>query len=181
MGKRGAIMVLLLLSLPASLVWALTPVQMLQELNEYPHARLITSSDEAVIDHEVGLGSIKKIRGVWRFKKSERRSGQLLSYTWQIVDGFSSEEVMEGLLQSVEQTEGVSALFACNGRSCGQSAQWANRVFGQRLLYGREDLQRYRVFSVPGKEGAEYRLVVYSAARSADRQYLHVELLSIKD
>jgi hypothetical protein len=56
--------------------------------------------------------------------------------------------------------------------------QWANRVFRQRVLYGREDLQRYRVYALE-EAGAQYRLVVYSAARTADRQYLHVDLLLI--
>jgi hypothetical protein len=51
-------------------------------------------------------------------------------------------------------------------------------VFRQRVLYGREDLQRYRVYTMTQDE-ARYRLVVYSAARTADRQYLHVDLLRI--
>jgi len=68
-------------------------------------------------------------------------------------------------------------LFSCDGRACGQGVQWANRVFHQRELYGREDLQRYRVYSLEGD--SSYRLVVYGAERTLDRQYLHVDLLRI--
>jgi hypothetical protein len=170
---------LVLLQSTACLVRAATPLELLQELDDYPHAQVISNSDEQVIDYELGLGSIKKVRGVWRFKDSERKTGHLQTYTWQIVDGFSSEEVMQSLQASLEQQENASILFACDGRSCGQGAQWANRVFHQRVLYGREDLQRYRIYSLQGSEGTEYRLVIYSAARTADRQYLHVELLQI--
>ena len=55
--------------------------------------------------------------------------------------------------------------------------QWANRVFQQRLLYGREELQRYRVYAM-GDEPFDL-LLVYSGSRTADRQYLHAELLQV--
>ena len=51
-------------------------------------------------------------------------------------------------------------------------------MFGQRLLYGRADDQSYRVYAVEGAEGA-YRVLLYSGARTADRQYLHVDVLTL--
>ena len=157
---------------------AASPEQLLVQLNDYPHAQQVVASQSEVIDHEVGLGAMQKVRGAWQFKKSERLSGLLSRYTWQIVDGFSSMEVMEELVAALEDAEGTNLLFACEGRACGKGVQWANRVFRQRVLYGREDLQRYRVYALE-EAGAQYRLVVYSAARTADRQYLHVDLLLI--
>ena len=47
----------------------------------------------------------------------------------------------------------------------------------QQVLYGREDLQHYRVYAIEGEQ--THRLVAYSAKRTEDRQYLHVELLQI--
>lgn len=153
------------------------PEALLQTHNDYPHARQIAFSQREVIDHEIGLGAMQKVRGKWQLKHSERLSGTLTSYTWQIVDGFTSAEVMDELLGSLLEEEGVIELFTCDGRACGQGVQWANRVFHQRVLYGREDMQHYRVYALQGEP--DYRLVVYSAARTADRQYLHVELLRI--
>ena len=144
-------------------------------LDDYPHAERVSLNDEQVVDHEVGLGAVKKVRGVWQFRNSERLSGRLIRYTWQIVDGFSSAEVMRELLQRVQESGFAEQLFVCEGRACGKSAQWANRVFQQRILYGREDQQAYAAYSL-GEEGND-RLMVYSAVRTADRQYLHVELL----
>ena len=83
---------------------------------------------------------------------------------------------MEELLGSAAIEEGASELFTCNGRACGHGSQWANRIFGQRVLYGREDMQRYRVYAL--EREVSYRMVVYSSSRTADRQYLHVELLA---
>ena len=120
---------------------AYDPLQLLQSLDDYPHAERVAYSDEQVIDHVVALGAINKVRGVWQFRESERLSGRLIRYTWQIIDGFTSREVMQELIGRLEQGAEVELLFACQGRACGKSAQWANRVFLQRILYGREDLQ----------------------------------------
>lgn len=156
-----------------------TVEQILAELNAYPHAVSVAQSEGDVVDYELGLGTIKKVRGVWQFKDSVRLSGHLSRYTWQIVDGFTSAEVLQGLVERLEQGGGVQTLFSCQGRACGSGAQWANRVFRQRILYGRDDLQHYRVLSL-GDNG-RYRLVLYSAERTADRQYLHADLLRLAD
>ncbi len=150
---------------------------LLQNLNDYPHAHQISHDSREVIDHEIGLGAIQKVRGTWQFKKSERQSGTLVSYTWQIVDGFTSAEVVERLLQQVDALENSALLFSCSGRACGHGAQWANRVFHERVLYGRQEMQIYAVYAIEGEP--QQRLVTYAGARSADRQYLRVDLLTI--
>ena len=153
------------------------PTVHLDALAQYPHAALVSQSKVDVIDREIGLGMLKKVRGQWEFKASERVTGHLQTYTWQITDGFNASEVYEQLLKDISADHNARLLFNCEGRACGRSAQWANRVFGERVLYGREDLQSYSVFAVEAT--AEYRLVVYSSARTLDRQHLHVELLQL--
>ena len=69
-----------------------SPGQLLDTLNGYPHAVLIASSDREVVDHELGLGALQKVRGAWRFKHSERISGRLQRFTWQVTDGFTAED-----------------------------------------------------------------------------------------
>ena len=154
------------------------PEAMLQRFDAYPHAVSIDASSRDVIDYEVGLGAIQKSRGAWKFKHSERLSGHLQTYTWQIVDGFTSGEVAEEISSIVESDPATSLLFGCESRACGPGVQWANRVFKQRLLYGQESMQRYRVYQL-GRDN-EYRLLVFNAARTSDRQYLHVELLRLQ-
>lgn len=154
-----------------------TPEALVAALDNYPHAIQKDLDEVDVVDHEIGLGAIQKFSGAWQFEKSERVSGHLSRYTWQIIDGFSSNEVMNEFIGKLLQIEGSKILFSCDGRSCGHAAQWANRVFNQRILYGRQDLQRYRVFAVAGNP--EYRLVVYSGSRTSDRHYLHIDVLRL--
>jgi hypothetical protein len=147
---------------------------LLEALREFPHARQVAFTDSRRLDYEVGLGAIRKERGAWVFKESERLSGRLRAYTWQIVDGFSSVEVYRTLQEQIAAVPDAELLFACDGRDCGPGVQWANRVFHQRILYGRDDQQHYVVYRLG--EGA--RLLLYSAARTTERQYLHAALLS---
>ncbi|WP_187275866.1 DUF4892 domain-containing protein [Parahaliea aestuarii] len=154
-----------------------SPAPLLGELDDFPHAVQVATSQEAVVDYEVGLGAMQKHLGDWQFKHSRRVNGERLRYTWQITDGFSSEEVYRQLTTRLSGWEGSEQLFSCEGRSCGNGAQWANLVFGQRVLYGRADAQRYTVFSFGGEQG--YLVLAYAAARTTDRQYLHAEVIDL--
>ncbi len=87
---------------------------------------------------------------------------------------FNAEELSE----IIERDFANTLLFACESRACGPGVQWANRVFKQRLLYGQESQQRYRVYALDRQPG--YRLLIYNSARTMDRQYLHVELLKLE-
>ena len=151
------------------------PQQVLDTLNSYPHVLVIGASDTEVVDHEVGLGALQKVRGAWRFKESERISGRLQRFTWQVTDGFSSEELFEELSGKLAALNGAELLFSCQGRACGHGSQWANRVFSQKILYGRDDLQRYRVYGFAEPELS--RVVIYASSRTSERHYLQADLI----
>ena len=70
---------------------------------------------------------------------------------------------------------GSKVLFQCKGRSCGSSSQWASRIFERRLLYGRDDTQRYAVYQF--SDLPDFWLIVYSSARSNNRQYVQTVLI----
>ncbi len=152
---------------------------LLARYDRFPHSEVVDQASEPVLDYVVGLGPMQKVRGDWRLEDSERLTGQLSRYTWRIVDGFSSRALFEDATTEVEAMPGSELLFACEARSCGGSVQWANRVFHQRVLYGTENSQRYRVYALRGGE-REQRLIIYASARTSDRQYLHMELLTVR-
>lgn len=154
------------------------PIALLQEIDAFSHVRGFSQSKQDVVDYEVGLGAMQKQMGAWQFKNSVRINGERVRYNWQVTDGFSSEEVYNGLVEKARKWPGSELLFQCAGRTCGNGAQWANNVFGERLLYGQADAQRYSVFRIGADgSGAGYYLIAYAAARTADRQYLHAEMV----
>lgn len=177
------------------------PEKLLRDFGDNLHLTVVEERQESVVDYTIGLGAMKKVRGVWALKESERVTGQLTSITWQVLDGFSAAEVLAQLealygVTADDSSSGVKIpsapaeasdtaeaelpgsklLFGCDGRACGHGAQWASRVFGQRLLYGRGDAQQYRAYSL---EQGGYRLIAYGSVRSTDRQYIHVELIRL--
>lgn len=152
--------------------------QLIDDVAALPYLEPVDSSTLSVRNHEVGLGALQKVRGAWRLDRSERITGELERHTWRVQEGYTSEEVLTLVVERLQRVGSAELMFNCEARACGQSVQWANRMFGQRVLYGTESSQRYRVYALEGAEGEIRRLLLYSSARSTDRQYLHLELLS---
>lgn len=157
----------------------LSPAEYFSAFNAYTHLENIDSEPgREVVDYLVPLGAIEKIRGVWSPRRSERQSGVLQSYTWRVLDGYTAHEMVDEFDQRLALNETTLKRFACDARACGSSVQWANRIFQQRLLYGTEASQRYRVYDVT-VAGESYRILIYGSARSSDRQYFHAEALKL--
>ena len=159
---------------------------------------------ESVTEYLVPLGAMQKIRGVWAPRASDRFTGERTRYTWRVSDGFSSSEVAAEISEHLANS-GATIAFACEARACGSSVQWANRIFGERLLYGTEKSQEYRVFEISGDAGADVpavqtldqdqdqdqaesgstaadpgktTILLYASARTNERQYLRLEILA---
>lgn len=143
------------------------------EIKPFPHSTEFAVSAAAPTDYQLGLGALQKIGGRWRHKHEERVQGQLARYTWQIDDGYSAKEALAWLQQQIPAAQ---LLYQCEGRSCGSSAQWASRVFQQRVLYGHDERQHYVVLRLL-KEGTTYSLVLYAVDRANRRHYVHLDVL----
>ena len=135
--------------------------------------------EKETYDYQIGLSALQKIRGSWQFKKSVRLSGLVLSETWQVEGGYDSQEISEMIAVWIRDKLGSTILFECRGRSCGSSSQWASRIFERRLLYGRDDTQRYAVYQI--SDLTDFWLIVYSSARSNNRQYVQTVLIRPQD
>lgn len=177
--RFGILMLLVTIASAAAASAAETqgPDQIPEWVEQYPHTENVANSVEDIQDLEIALGALQKVRSVWQFKDSERVTGELQRNTWQLAAGFSSAELFEDVSQRAAQLAGSELLFACSGRACGHGSQWANRVFAQRILYGRDDLQSYSIYRI--EEDARYRLLIYSSFRSTSRQYLHIDLIRL--
>jgi hypothetical protein len=151
----------------------------LEDIKVYPHTQPVASSESRVVDHEVGLGPLQRMGSSgWGFSRSERLSGDLQRFTWQILDGYTASEGHDWLLEALAELGDTEQLYQCEGRRCGRSVEWANTVFGQRLLYGSDNAQRYTAHRVSA-EAQEYRVAIYSIVRPPGRHFLHADILRI--
>lgn len=77
------------------------------------------------------------------------------------------------------QEQGARVLFECEGIRCGRSVVWANRVFGQAVLNGRDGDQDYLVALTNTDQGERWLTLVYTVTRGNRREYVWVEHLQV--
>lgn len=159
------------------LILSVTPVApvLALELNDYPGARLVYSSREAVSDYTLALGTYRKVGGMMRVEH-QRLAGILSRRTYQLPDNHSAAQGFEFFLR---QLAGHSPreLYRCSGRECGQSNHWANDHFGILQLYGLDQYQYYGAFELVSRDQVGVYVTLYSVLRGNRRVFLQVEVL----
>jgi hypothetical protein len=138
------------------------------------YAEVFRESGPVTVDYLLGLGAYQKIHSRWRLDHSDVIRGELTRVTWQVLEGFTAQEGYAWYRDQLP--EGAEKLFECEGRACGSSAQWANRIFEERILYGHDDRQRYGVWRVE-QDGETWSLVLYAVDRANRRHFIHVDRL----
>jgi hypothetical protein len=145
-------------------------------LESLPNSYKKLSSTKQVIDHWVILGSVERIIGSVEPESDARLSGELSNWLWKIPTGHdvkSSFSFVQG-----QMSESVVTLYECTGRICGLSNDYANQVFSQSILTGRNSEQKYWVGFEPDKNTL---WLVYGSERSNQRVYLYAEKLVLTD
>lgn len=99
-------------------------------------------------DRRVYLGAVTEINNELRVDDEIRRRLTGLTRMIRVGRDYSVGEVADYYRSRIREKE-ATVLFECDGRSCGNSNVWANRVFGESNLYGRDDTQVYRVTAWP--------------------------------
>lgn len=74
---------------------------------------------------------------------------------------------------------GAAILFQCSGVACGRSNVWANEVFQQSKLLGRDTDQDYLVAGAMDSTGQRWLTLVYTVTRGNRREYVWVEHLAV--
>jgi hypothetical protein len=156
------------------LIWSLSGLAQTPDLQPWAHAGEFSQSSPGETDYLLGLGALQKVGGRWRHKQSQALRGELTRTTWQVDDGFTAEEAYDWYRRQLSAD--AELLFECQGRSCGSSAQWADRVFGERVLYGHDERQHYSAWRLQ-KDSATWFIVLYASDRANRRHFLRLDTL----
>jgi len=151
-------------------IWALEPINGSYQKHY---------NNERKQNHWLILGAIERIKGAVKPESELRVDAKVRSWLWQIPVGISSEQAFAQIKSQVDKS--ASALFQCEGRSCGLSNDYANQVFQQAILYGRDSDQYYWLGLEQAKAGSQKKTLwlVYSIQRSNKRVYVYVERIEI--
>ncbi|WP_370978890.1 DUF4892 domain-containing protein [Agaribacterium sp. ZY112] len=137
--------------------------------------REISSKQDETIEYRLTLSSLKNVNAQIVAEQERWIKGDLNSQTWEFDSALSKDEAWS-LLERLVTSVGASELYACDGLACGASNAWANERFNNKVLYGMDASQRYRVFSL--NQGQEI-WVLYFVQRGNRRIYAHLDQLSL--
>ncbi|MDX1588624.1 MAG: DUF4892 domain-containing protein [Oleiphilaceae bacterium] len=139
-------------SLMTTLCWLVVPLMALPGLSQaadpglplFPQGTLERSTSLEKQPYRLYAGAVREVRG-------EAVSGNSLELEMagkkrliSTARGVSLEAVKAHYHKALEARQ-AEVVFSCTGRSCGSSNVWANEVFDESTLYGRDEDQFYRV------------------------------------
>jgi len=175
--KRVAL--LLLTALTAGSVFSQQDVNRSQDhplLQRFQNSFIIDYQVTNPLNYQLVLGNMRRVAGRAEPEQVLRLNGILTRITYEISQNFSGGEVFDFFLQQVRDNN-YGVLYECQGRECGNSAYWANTVFGNRILYGPEANQHFAAVEVIGLQGKKTYLAIYVTTRTNRRLYAHIEVL----
>jgi hypothetical protein len=146
------------------------------QLNGFPGASLESSSNAAVDDYTLALGTYRKVQGLWRVEQ-QRLNGYLQRRTYRLPSNHSAREGFDFFAQQLQENS-AQALFVCQSRDCGESNTWANNHFKILQLYGLDQYQHYGAYklTLPGTQGVY--VTIYAVLRGNKRVYVQLEVLA---
>lgn len=149
----------------------------LESIAPFPLATLEKQVQISSPAHRILLSPVREVNDEIRSESMARVPvtgfGQLLR-----IDSDSSRQKAREYYQQALQGLSGRVLFDCQGQECGRSNVWANQIFGQATLYGRDSEQDYLAALVT--DGQTRQLVlVYTVTRGNLREYVWVEQLEL--
>jgi len=174
--------VMKLRSLLAGILVACGSVASASELSEpldaFAQSSLQSASDIRSSGHLVLLSPVREIRGEIRSDVMVRLpvngKGQLFE-----VNRDANRKAAQEHYRRELQARGGQILFDCSGVACGRSNVWANQIFEQPRLLGRDQDQDYFVGAVADVDGNRWLTLVYTVTRGNQREYVWVEHLEV--
>ena len=154
----------------ASLVLAVSAAESISKVSLEAYRSAEPESEEwsDASSHLVVLGSLEKVNRELQPEKSEIFYGRRYQETYYLPEARRTEQVFDHYRLQLEQLGEV--LFQCDGRACGSSSYWANKVFEEAILYGPEQFQKYLI--AKRSDGGGY-VAVYVAQRASRKIYAH--------
>lgn len=142
----------------------------------FPEANL---EEEVTIDspgHLILFSPVREINNEIRSASMARIPVKGVGQLYEVQRGANREEARDHYLRQL-QARGAQVLFECSGRACGRSNVWANQIFDQSELYGRDTNQDYLVGGSIDENGQPWVTLVYTVTRGNNREFVWVEHL----
>ncbi|MGC8119036.1 DUF4892 domain-containing protein [Marinobacter sp. VGCF2001] len=144
----------------------------------FDQSALESTVDIQSAGHLVLFSPVREIRDEIRSENMARLPVQGKGQLFEIARDASLEEARAHYYQRLS-SGGASILFECSGMACGRSNVWANQIFQQSRLLGRDATQDYLVAATTDDDGQQWLTLVYTVTRGNLREYVWVEHLAV--
>ncbi|WP_257900135.1 DUF4892 domain-containing protein [Marinobacter sp. F4206] len=145
----------------------------------FPQSTLETTVDIESPGHLVLFSPVREVNNQIRSETMARLPVTGEGRLYEIARDSGRDKAREHYLRLL-QDRGAQILFDCNGISCGRSNVWANQIFGQRVLYGRDGTQDYLVAGTTANDGSRWLTLIYTVTRGNLREYVWIEHLAVE-
>ena len=146
----------------------------------FPQSRLQLTKPIESSGHLVLFSPIREVRNEIRSKVLARLPVRGEGLLYEVNRDASRQDARNHYLKRL-QARGAQLLFECSGINCGRSNVWANQVFEQPKLLGRDTEQDYFVVAVLDEQGRQWLTSVYTVTRGNLREYVWVEHLNVTE
>ena len=145
----------------------------------YPQSTLEETVPIQSSGHLVLFSPVREVNNEIRSETLARLPVNGEGRLYRIAQDSSREEARDHYLGLLRQRD-AEILFECSSIRCGRSNVWANQIFRQAVLYGRDATQDYLVAGTVAEDGTRWLTLVYTVTRGNLREYVWVEHLRVE-
>ena len=128
-------------------------------------------------EHQFLLSTPKRINNSLTIEKELLLNGVRNNLLLQIKSSGSSKDAFKFYRELLLEQGGVS--YLCEERACGSSNYWANSIFNESKLYGRDSQQYYLAGRLNG-DNQSYFVSAYIVKNGRKQQYIYLSYVPVK-
>ncbi len=162
-----------------ALLWLLfsAPALLAAPIEPYDRATVEKQRTIESSAHLILLSAVREVNNQIRSETMVRLPVEGVGQLLQVKPDASRADARRYYLDQLNQRNAV-ILYRCSGRDCGRSNVWANQIFDDATLYGRDTDQDYLAAAYKDADSVVHLVLVYTVTRGNQRQYVWVEQLT---
>jgi len=156
----------------------LLPVAEVQALDAFPQSQLQDEQKEKVAGYRLILSELKRNQATTYGETERLLNGNLWRRVWSVAERYPWSAVAEHFAR---QTQGADVLYQCEGLDCGSNNFWANEIFSNARLVGRDQNQFYQASLKEQPNGDKTLYVLYVVQRGTRQIMINLDEFQTHD
>ncbi|TVV42167.1 DUF4892 domain-containing protein [Thalassolituus sp. C2-1] len=154
-------------------------VSPLWALDAFPQAGLLEDKTQDVSNYRLVISELKRNQATTYGEHERRLKGTLWRRVWAVEDRVPLDTVINHYAQQLNDSR---VIYQCRALDCGSNPFWANEIFHNARLGGREQNQFYMV-ALKEQEGSKEKklYVLYVIERGSKQVMVNLDVLTTRD